>query len=199
MVLWKLNSTATQIHCSVLLPRTSAWFVRCTVQFSKNHRSSSDLIILPHSFRFVKCFLKSFFQGLVFIWLSICLCSPLCRATYEIISHLLLSVNWFFLRSFGLRLTGSWLKRVLLYQFVFFVSRVFYADHFQKGIGFRVQGCGGSFAAIYGVMPEGKWIAGFPFGISNHWPLGREWQRFLAGARNDNMGSDVWCLLVSSP
>ena len=40
-------------------------------------------------------FLKSF-QNLVFIWLSICLCSPLCRATYEIISHLLLSVNWFF-------------------------------------------------------------------------------------------------------
>ena len=21
---------------------------------------------------------------------------------------------------------------------------------------------------IYGAMPEGKWIAGFPFGISNH-------------------------------
>ena len=39
--------------------------------------------------------------------LSICLCSPLCRATYEIISHLLSSVNWLFLRSFGLRLTGS--------------------------------------------------------------------------------------------
>ena len=39
--------------------------------------------------------------------LSICLCSPLCRATYEIISHLLLSVNWLFLRSFGLRLAGS--------------------------------------------------------------------------------------------
>ena len=41
-------------------------------------------------------FFEIFFQGLVFIWLSICLCSPLCRATYEIISHLLLSVNWFF-------------------------------------------------------------------------------------------------------
>ena len=39
--------------------------------------------------------------------LLICLCSPLCRATYEIISHLLLSVNWLFLRSFGLRSTGS--------------------------------------------------------------------------------------------
>ena len=77
-------------------------------------------------------FFEIFFQGLVSFGLSICLCSPLCRATYEIISHLLLSVNWFFLRSFGLRLTGSWLKRVLLYQFVSFVSRVFYADHFQK-------------------------------------------------------------------
>ena len=39
--------------------------------------------------------------------LSICLCLSLCRATYEIISHLLLSVNWLFLRSFGLRLSGS--------------------------------------------------------------------------------------------
>ena len=28
---------------------------------------------------------------------------------------------------------------------------------------------GGGFAAnIYGAIPEGKWIAGFPFGISNH-------------------------------
>ena len=142
-------SCLAQIHCSVLLPRTSAWFVRCTVQFSKNHRSSSDLIILPHSFRFVKCFFWNLFQGLVFIWLSICLCSPLCRATYEIISHLLLSVNWFFLRSFGLRLTGSWLKRVLLYQFDAAVSRVFSWSVFKKGRGFRVQGCGGSFAAKY--------------------------------------------------
>ena len=52
-------------------------------------------------------FLKSFFKVSLSFGLSICLCSPLCRATYEIISHLLLSVNWFFLRSFGLRLTGS--------------------------------------------------------------------------------------------
>ena len=89
-------SCLAQIHCSVLLPRTSAWFVRCTVQFSKNHRSSSDLIILPHSFRFVKCFFEIFFKVLFSFALSICLCSPLCRATYEIISHLLLSVNWFF-------------------------------------------------------------------------------------------------------
>ena len=37
-----------------------------------------------------------------------------------------------------------------------------------RGSGFGVRGCGGSFAAIYGAMPEGKWIAGFPFGISNH-------------------------------
>ena len=41
-------------------------------------------------------FLKSFFKVSFSFALSICLCSPLCRATYEIISHLLLSVNWFF-------------------------------------------------------------------------------------------------------
>ena len=57
-------SCLAQIHCSVLLPRTSAWFVRCTVQFSKNHRSSSDLIILPHSKRFVKWFFEIFFIAL---------------------------------------------------------------------------------------------------------------------------------------
>ena len=70
---------------------------------------------------------------------------------------------------------------MLLYQFDAAVSRGFYMERFQKGkrvqgSGFRVQGCGGSFAAIYmgrcpkvyGAMPEGKWIAGFPFGISNH-------------------------------
>ena len=36
--------------------------------------------------------------------------------------------------------------------------------------GFRVQGSGvaASLQYIYGAMPEGKWIAGFPFGISNH-------------------------------
>ena len=140
-------SCLAQIHCSVLLPRTSAWFVRCTVQFSKNHRSSSDLIILPHSFCFVKCFFEIFFKVSFSFALSICLCSSLCRATYEIISHLLSSVNWLFLRSFGLRLTGSWLKRVLLYQFDAAVSRGFYMERFQKGkrfrgSGFRVQGCG---------------------------------------------------------
>ena len=64
---------------------------------------------------------------------------------------------------------------MLLYQFDSVVSRGFYMERSQKGkrfrvSGFRVQGCGGSFAAIniYGAMPEGKWIAGFPFGISNH-------------------------------
>ena len=32
-----------------------------------------------------------------------------------------------------------------------------------KGSGFRVQGCGGGFAAnIYGAMPEGLRVAGFP-------------------------------------
>jgi hypothetical protein len=52
-------------------------------------------------------FFEIFFKVSFSFALSICLCSPLCRAIYEIISHLLLSVNWFFLRSFGLRLTGS--------------------------------------------------------------------------------------------
>ena len=142
-------SCLAQIHCSVLLPRTSAWFVRCTVQFSKNHRSSSDLIILPHSFRFVKCFFKIFFKVSLSFALSICLCSQLCRATYEIISHLLLSVNWFFFALSGSVWPALDFKRVLLYQFDAAVSRVFYADHFQKGRDFGVQGCGGSFAAIY--------------------------------------------------
>ena len=27
---------------------------------------------------------------------------------------------------------------------------------------------------IYGAMPEGKWIAGFPFGVFTHRPLSRE-------------------------
>ena len=40
-----------------------------------------------------------------------------------------------------------------------------------QGSGFRVQGSGLWWQLrcnIYGAMPEGKWIAGFPFGISNH-------------------------------
>jgi len=39
------------------------------------------------------------------------------------------------------------------------------------GSGFRVQGSGLWWQLrcnIYGAMPEGKWIAGFPFGISKH-------------------------------
>ena len=49
-----------QIHCSAFLPRTSALFVRCTVQFSKNHRSVSDLIIIPQPQALVKCFFEIF-------------------------------------------------------------------------------------------------------------------------------------------
>ena len=51
-------------------------------------------------------------------------------------------------------------------------------ERFQKGrgfwvlgSGFWVLGCGLWWQLrynIYGAMPEGKWIAGFPFGISNH-------------------------------
>ena len=53
----------------------------------------------------------------------------------------------------------------------------------EEGSGLWVVGCGLWWQLrcnIYGAMPEGKWIAGFPFGISKHWPPGREWQRFLA-------------------
>ena len=42
-------------------------------------------------------------------------------------------------------------------------------ERFQKGK--RVQGSGLWWQLrcnIYGAMPEGKWIAGFPFRISNH-------------------------------
>ena len=149
-------SCLAQIHCSVLLPRTSAWFVRCTVQFSKNHRSSSDLIILPHSFRFVKCFFWNLFQGLVFICVfdlsvfAALSCDSWNNITFAFVCQLV------FLRSFGLRLTGSWLKRVLLYQFDAAVSRGFYMERFQKGkrfrgSGFRVQGSG------FRVQGSGLW------------------------------------------
>ena len=40
--------------------------------------------------------MKSFFEISCPSDLPICLCLPHCRATYEIISYLLLSVNWFF-------------------------------------------------------------------------------------------------------
>ena len=80
---------------------------------------------------------------------------------------------------------------MLLYQFDAAVSRVFSWSVFKKGrdfgvqgsgfrvqgSGFRVQGSGFRVQGsglwwqlrcnIYGAMPEGKWIAGFPFGISN--------------------------------
>ena len=61
---------------------------------------------------------------------------------------------------------------MLLYQFDAAVSRGFYMERFQKGKG--VQGSGfrvvvaASLQYIYGAMPEGKWTAGFLFGISNH-------------------------------
>ena len=47
-------------------------------------------------------------------------------------------------------------------------------ERFQKGKRFQGSGFQGSGlwwqlrCNIYGAMPEGKWIAGFPFGISNH-------------------------------
>ena len=69
---------------------------------------------------------------------------------------------------------------MLLYQFDAAVSRGFSWSVFKReevsgfrvqGSGFRVQGSGLWWQLrcnIYGAMPEGKWIAGFPFGISNH-------------------------------
>ena len=79
---------------------------------------------------------------------------------------------------------------MLLYQFDAAVSRGFYMERFLKGMrvqgsgfrvqgsGFRVQGSGFRVQGsglwwqlrchIYRAMPEGKWIAGFPFGISKH-------------------------------
>ena len=60
---------------------------------------------------------------------------------------------------------------MLLYQFDAVVSRGFYMERFQKGK--RVRGSGfrvvvaASLQYIW-AMPEGKWIAGLPFGISNH-------------------------------
>ena len=42
---------------------------------------------------------------------------------------------------------------------------------FEKSFGFGVRGSGlwrQLRCNIYGAMPEGKWIAGFPFRISNH-------------------------------
>ena len=72
---------------------------------------------------------------------------------------------------------------MLLYQFDAAVSRGFYMERFLKGkrvrgsgfgvrgSGFGVQGSGLWWQLrchIYGAMPEGKWIAGFPFGISKH-------------------------------
>ena len=93
---------------------------------------------------FCQMFFEIIFKVSFSFGLSICLCLSLCRATYEIISHLLLSVNWLFLRSFGLRLTGSWLKHVLLYQFDAAVSRGFSWSVFKREevSGFRVQGSG---------------------------------------------------------
>ena len=71
---------------------------------------------------------------------------------------------------------------MLLYQFDAAVSRVFSWSVFKKGrgSGFRVQGSGfrvqgSGFRVVVAAslqyiwaMPEGKWIAGLPFGISNH-------------------------------
>ena len=64
---------------------------------------------------------------------------------------------------------------MLLYQFDAAVSRGFYIhgafSKREEVSGFGVQGSGLWWQLrcnIYGAMPEGKWIAGFPFGISNH-------------------------------
>ena len=60
-------------------------------------------------------------------------------------------------------------RRVLSYHTAFLVSTGFLKK--VLGSGFRVRGSGlwrQLRCNIYGAMPEGKWIAGFPFRISNH-------------------------------
>ena len=56
----------------------------------------------------------------------------------------------------------------------------------------RMRNEGGGFAAnIYGAMPEGLLMAGFPFRISYHRSLDRERKRFLASFEMTIRGSDV--------
>ena len=59
---------------------------------------------------------------------------------------------------------------MLLYQFDAAVSRGISWSVFKReeGSGFGVVVAASLQYIIYGAMPEGKWIAGFPFGISNH-------------------------------
>ena len=69
----------------------------------------------------------------------------------------------------------------------------FYGSGFRvRGSGLWVQGCGGSFAAIYiGVMPAGERVAGFPFAISKHWPPDRKWKDFSLALEMTIWGADV--------
>ncbi|MEE0414584.1 MAG: hypothetical protein UDM29_05840, partial [Dialister sp.] len=81
-------------------------------------------------------------------------------------------------------------RRLLSYHTVFLVSTVFF--EFFYGSGFRVQGCAGSFAAIYiGAMPEGERVAVFPFAISKHWPPDRKWKDFSLALEMTIWGADV--------
>ena len=89
---------------------------------------------------FCQMFFWNLFQGFVFICafdLSVFAalsCDLWDNITFAFVCQLV------FLRSFGLRLTGSWLKRVLLYQFDAAVSRVFSWSVFkgEEGSGFGV-------------------------------------------------------------
>ena len=115
---------------------------------------------------FCQMFFEIIFKVSFSFGLSICLCLSLCRATYEIISHLLLSVNWFFFA-----LSGSvWPALDLSVCYCISLMRLC-QEFFHGAFSKREEGSGLWWQLrcnIYGAMPEGKWIAGFPFGISNH-------------------------------
>ena len=73
--------------------------------------------------------------------------------------------------------TGPLHQRRVLYYHILgycvnrFFEKVLGSGFGVQGSGFRVQGSGLWWQLrchIYGAMPEGKWIAGFPFGISKH-------------------------------
>ena len=100
---------------------------------------------------FCQMFFEIFFKVSFSFGLSICLCSPLCRATYEIISHLLLSVNWFFFALSGSVWPALDLSVCYCISLMRLCQEVFHGafSKREEGSGFRVQGYGGSFAAIY--------------------------------------------------
>ena len=95
---------------------------------------------------FCQMFFEIIFKVSFSFGLSICLCLSLCRATHEIITHLLLSVNWFFFALSSSVWPALDLSVCYCISLMRLCQEVFHGA-FSKGK--RVQGCGGSFAAIY--------------------------------------------------